>query len=69
MTQHAESLKRGLEAIRLLRSAPISTGELARTLGVSRDTVDRILAAIRQAGFGLTTTRRGRRALHSLPSR
>ncbi len=60
-------LERGLYAIRLLREQPISPGDLARTLGVSRDTVDRLFAAIRRAGLQLTRTKRGRYTYYSLP--
>lgn len=60
-------LERGLYAIRLLRDAPISTAELARTLDLSRESVDEILLAIRRADLPLTSVRHGREVRHSLP--
>lgn len=62
------TLERGLHAIALLRSAPITTRDLAATLDVSRDTVERILAAIRRAGLPLSSEARGRERRHSLPA-
>ncbi len=62
-----DGLLLGLEMIRLLRAGPIATWDLARTLGVSRDTVDRLLAAIRKSGLRLYSEKRGSEVLHALP--
>jgi DNA-binding transcriptional ArsR family regulator len=67
-TSQATILLRGLEAVRLLRAAPISAADLAQLLGVSRDTVERILASIRTAGLGLASERQGRMIVYSLPA-
>ncbi len=67
-TSQATILLRGLEAVRLLRATPISAADLAQLLGVSRDTVERILGSIRTAGLGLVRERHGRELLYSLPA-
>ncbi len=66
-TSQATILVRGLEAIHLLRAAPISAADLAQLLGVSRDTVERILTSMRRAGLKLSVERHGRELLYSLP--
>lgn len=52
------SLDRGLHVVALLRAGPCTVPELAETLDVSRDTVERILASIVRAGLTLMVERR-----------
>lgn len=61
------SIERAVEVIRLISREPCTTGELAEGLDLSRDTVERILAALRRTGLPLTSEQEGREVFHSLP--
>lgn len=61
------SIERAIEVIRLIARQPCTTGELATALVLSRDTIERILAALRRSGLPLTSEQEGREVWHSLP--
>jgi DNA-binding IclR family transcriptional regulator len=66
----ADTLRRGLEAIRLLREKPRRTEELAAELGIEQRSAERLLAAIREAGLDLVTeVRNQRHRYYSLPAK
>ena len=63
MADRGTSIDRAFAAQRLLRK-PHTTGGLAKALGCSRDTAERVLAALRRAGVEIHTERKGREAWH-----
>jgi biotin operon repressor len=66
---HARAtLAQGFRALDLMASGPISVADLALDLGVSHDTIQRIIAGAREAGIGVLGERHGRRVLYSLPT-
>jgi predicted ArsR family transcriptional regulator len=62
--QGKDQLKRALLALRTLRRGPVSTGDLAQALGVSRRAVQRLLELLRGEKVGLRTRKEGRLRLH-----
>lgn len=61
-----QTLRRGIEMVRLIYERPRRVEELADELHMERRAIERLLAGLRLAGLEIVTEARGRERYHSL---